>query len=118
HGAVAVDRSDCPGRVARRQRLRYPRRHHPVIAAYVGEKFDFLAMRLVPGQGTAAMRPVSGTSPGAGVSLPLRMVAAGTGATVGITLWVVADGRYEPQNFQAFTILPSEITWDWSLSSS
>jgi hypothetical protein len=90
----------------------------PIIAAYVNEGFDFLAMRLAPGQGVAAMRPVSVTSQGAGLSLPLRMVSAGTGATVGITLWVMADGRYEPNNFKSFTISPSEITWDFSTMSS
>jgi hypothetical protein len=64
------------------------------------------------------MRPVRVTAPGAGLSLPLRMVAAGTGATVGITLWVVADGRYEPQNFPFFVISPSDLVWDWSTQSS
>jgi uncharacterized protein DUF2330 len=90
----------------------------PIVAAYVQEGFDFLALKLAPGQGVQAMRPVRVSSPGAGASLPLRMVAAGTGATVGITLWVIADGRYEPQNFQFFTISPSELSWDWSVSSS
>jgi hypothetical protein len=89
-----------------------------VIAAYVSEGFDFLALRLVPGQGVQAMRPVSVSSPGAGLTLPLRMVAAGTGATVGITLWVVADGRYEPQNFQHFMLSPADIVWDWSTRTS
>jgi hypothetical protein len=90
----------------------------PVITAYVNEGFDFLAMRLVPGAGVSAMRPVRVTSPGAGLSLPLRMVAAGTGATVGITLWVIADGRYEPANFQSFTIDPTTITWDFGTGGS
>ncbi len=90
----------------------------PVIAAYVNEGFDFLALRLAPGQGIQAMRPVSVTSAGAGVALPLRMVAAGTGATVGITLWVISGGRLEAQNFQNFTIAPSDLVWDWSLFSS
>jgi hypothetical protein len=90
----------------------------PIIGAYVQEGFNFLAMRLEPGQGVEAMRPVSVTSAGAGLSLPLRMVAAGTGATVGITLWVIATGRYEPQNFQTFTISGSDLTWDWSAGSS
>jgi hypothetical protein len=90
----------------------------PIIAAYVQEGFDFLALRLSPGQGVQAMRPVRVTSPGAGLSLPLRMVAAGTGATVGITLWVVGDGRYEPQNFASFIISPSVLVWDWSTESS
>jgi MYXO-CTERM domain-containing protein len=89
-----------------------------IIAAYVTEGFDFLALRLSPGQGVQSMRPVRVTSPGAGLSLPLRMVAAGTGATVGITLWVVADGRYESQNFPSFVISPSVLVWDWSQASS
>jgi hypothetical protein len=90
----------------------------PIIAAYVSEGFDFLAIKLVPGQGVQSMRPISVTSSGAALSLPLRMVAAGTGAAVGITLWVVATGRYEPQNFTSFTIAATDIVWDWSQSGS
>jgi hypothetical protein len=90
----------------------------PIISAYVTEGFDFLAMRLAPGQGVSAMRPVRVTAPGAGLSLPLRMVAAGTGPTVGIALWVIGDGRYEPQNFGSFIISPTELVWDWNTSSS
>jgi hypothetical protein len=87
----------------------------PIIAAYVNDGFDFLALRLSPGQGVQAMRPVSVTTPGAGMTLPLRMVAAGTGATVGVTLWVLASGRYEPApgHFTSFTIAPSDLTFDW-----
>jgi hypothetical protein len=95
-----------------------PANIQPIIDAYVTEGFDFLALRLVPGAGVQAMRPVRVTSPGAGLSLPLRMVAAGTGATVGITLWVVADGRYEPANFPSFTIDPSTLVWDWATNQS
>ncbi len=90
----------------------------PIVAAYVTEGFDFLALRLTPGQGVSAMRPVRVTSAGAGLTLPLRMVAAGTGPTVGITLWIVGAGRYEPQNFQSFVISASELTWDWTAQSS
>jgi hypothetical protein len=82
------------------------------LDAYVTEKFNFLAMKLQPGQGVNAMRPVRVTMSGASVSLPLRMAAVGTGTTVGITIWVVADGRYEPQNFPFFHIADSELVWD------
>jgi hypothetical protein len=90
----------------------------PVIDAYVAEGFDFLAMKLLPDAGVSAMRPVRVTSPGAALSLPLRMAAIGTGATVGITIWVVADGRYEPQNFPFFHIDDKDLVWDFSTSSS
>jgi hypothetical protein len=95
-----------------------PSGFQPTIAAYISEGFDFLALKLAPGQGVSAMRPVRVTTPGAGLSLPLRMVAAGTGATVGVTIWVMADGRYEPANMKSFTIDPSEITWDFSTNTS
>ena len=85
----------------------------PVIAAYVKEGFDFLALKLAPNQGVSAMRPVRVTTPGAGLSLPLRMVAAGTGANVTVTLWVLGDGRYDTQSFPSFVISPSDVTWNW-----
>jgi len=90
----------------------------PVIDEYVTEGFDFLAMKLLPSAGIQAMRPVRVTTPGASLSLPLRMAAIGTGATVGITIWVVSDGRYEPQNFPFFHIEDSALVWDWSTESS
>lgn len=90
----------------------------PVVAAYVHEGFGFLAMKLVPGQGVKAMRPVRVTTPGAGVTLPLRMVGVGTGATTGVTLWVIGDARWEPANFPSFILKDSELTWTWSTSSS
>lgn len=90
----------------------------PVIAQYVKEHFNFLALRLQPGKGVGSMRPVRVTTQGANVALPLRMVAAGTGANVGITLWVLGEGRYQPTNFNSFSIASDELTWDWATSTS
>jgi len=89
-----------------------------IIDAYVAEGFDFLALKLVPGEGVDAMRPVRITSPGASPGLPLRMVAAGTGAVTSISLWVIGEGRYEPTNFPTFEIKPEELVWNWDTSSS
>lgn len=95
-----------------------PTEIQPVIDAYVGEGFGFLALRLVPGQGVNAMKPVRVTSPGAGPGLPLRMVAAGTGAITPITLFVMSEGRYEPSNFPTFTIDPTALVWNWDQAKS
>jgi hypothetical protein len=89
-----------------------------VINQYVSEGFDFLAMKLLPGQGVKSMRPVRVTAPGASLTLPLRMAAIGTGAAVGITIWTVGDGRYEPQNFPSYQIQDKDLVWDWKTSSS
>ncbi|HEX7663777.1 MAG TPA: DUF2330 domain-containing protein [Polyangiaceae bacterium] len=90
----------------------------PIIDQYVSEGFDFLAMKLLPNQGVQSMRPVRVTFPGAALSLPLRMAAIGTGATVGITIWVVSDGRYEPQNFPSFHIDDAQLVWNYDTSQS
>jgi hypothetical protein len=90
----------------------------PVIAAYVNEGFDFLALKLVPGAGIRTMRPVRVTYPGASSVLPLRMVAAGTGAITAITLWVLSEGRYETSSAPTFTISAGELVWNWDTSSS
>jgi hypothetical protein len=37
---------------------------------------------------------------------------------VGVTLWIVADGRYEPSNMKSFTIDPSTLVWDWNTNES
>ena len=90
----------------------------PILDQYVKEGFDFLAMKLLPNQGVQAMRPVRVTMPGASFSLPLRMASVGTGAITGITIWVVADGRYEPQNFPFFHIEDNQLVWDWNTNLS
>jgi hypothetical protein len=95
-----------------------PAATQPILAAYVQEGFDFLAMKLLPNQGVQSMRPVRVSTPGASLSLPLRMASIGTGAITGITIWVVADGRYEPQNFPFFHIDDSQLVWDFATSSS
>ncbi len=89
----------------------------PLIATYVSEGFDFLALKLVPGSGIQSMKPVRVTTTGGTPSLPLRMVAAGSGASVGVTLWVVGEGRWEPQTFPSFVVPASDVTWTWKTNS-
>jgi hypothetical protein len=84
----------------------------PTIDAYTSEGFDFIALRLRPGTGVQAMRPVRVVTQGMDASLPLRMVAAGIGAHVGLTLWVIGEGRYAAQNFPNGMIDDSQLTWD------
>jgi hypothetical protein len=84
----------------------------PTITEYVDEGFDFIALRLLPECGERAMRPVRVVTRGADPTLPLRMVAAGVGARVGLTLYVISEGRWETQNFPNATIATSRVRWD------
>lgn len=84
----------------------------PVIAQYQKESFDFIALRLRPNCNVRSMKPVRIVSPGADPTLPLRMVAAGVGAKVGITLFVIGEGRWHPQNFPDAEIDFGKLVWD------
>jgi MYXO-CTERM domain-containing protein len=90
-----------------------PTEIQPIIASYIADGFNFLAMKLIPGVGTDKMKPVRITTQGAGAALPLKMVAAGTGATTTMTLYVLGEGRYEPTNFPAFTIPDDAVVWNY-----
>jgi len=58
-----------------------------------------------------AMRPVRVVTPGADPSLPLRMVAAGVGQSVGLTLYVLGEGRYQAQNFPNAIVDEKKLVW-------
>jgi hypothetical protein len=90
----------------------------PIIDAYEKEGFDFIALRLTPGEGVREMQPVRVTSPGAAPVLPLRMVAAGTGANVAITLFVIGEGRWETKNFPGVEITDQDLSWDFKAVTS
>ncbi len=90
----------------------------PIIDAYVNEGFDFLALKLIPGQGVSSMRPVRITTPGASTTLPLRMVGAGTGSFAPMTLWIFGEGRYETKNFASFEINQPDLVWNWDTGES
>ena len=90
----------------------------PVVDAYVKEGFGFLAIKLVPSADVSRMVPIRIAFDGASPSLPLRMVAAGTGAQVGIKLFVLGEGRWDAQNFANAEVATGSLVWDWSRSSS
>jgi hypothetical protein len=95
-----------------------PTEVEPVIDDYVAAGADFIALRLAPNQGVRQMRPVRVVTPGASPILPLRMVAAGTGALTSIVLYVIGEGRYGAQNFDNSIVDPGQLVWDWSTASS
>jgi hypothetical protein len=90
----------------------------PTLSAYAAEGFDFIALKLQPGQGVQAMQPVRIVTQGADLSLPLRMIAAGVGANVGLELYVIAEGRYHTQNFPDAVVDFAKLTWNGTSMSS
>ena len=90
----------------------------PIVDAYTSEGFDFIALKLKPDAGIQQMKPVRVVSPGAVVTLPLRMVSAGTGAMTALTLYVVGEGRWDVANFAHATLPEGALAWDFASSQS
>jgi hypothetical protein len=102
----------------RRNKYVIPTEVEPVLNKYIGEKFDFLAVRLAPSADVHAMKPIRVSWKGAFPMLPLRMVAAGVGDSVGIKLFVIGDGRWKTKNFATFTISNDDLIWDFTIGRS
>lgn len=90
----------------------------PVVDQYIKEGFGFLVVKLVPQREVTKMEPLRIAFDGAVPSLPLRMIAAGTGAKVGLKLFVIGEGRWEAKNFPNAQIADSDVTWDFQAMGS
>lgn len=90
----------------------------PVVDEYIAEGFDFIALKLLPGADVQAMQPVRVVQEGANPTLPLRMVAIGTGANVALTLFLISEGRWEAKNFGNVVVPSNLISWDFKDDSS
>ncbi len=86
----------------------------PTIAHYTDQHMDFAVLRLSPNFGVNQMQPVRVTMPGLNPTFPLRMVAAGVEGSVGLELFVFAEGRYGPMNFASAEVDRDAITYDWA----
>jgi hypothetical protein len=90
----------------------------PVLAGYAAEGFDFIALRLSPGEGVSAMRPVRVVSPRGAPTVPLRMLKAGSAGAAPISLAVIGAARYRPRNFPSQSVPPEGLSWDYSAEQS
>ena len=95
-----------------------PANSGPIIASYVEAGLDFIALRLQPGLNVRAMEPIRIVSPGTDAQLPLRMMQIGAGAKVGITLYVIGEGRYHTASFPDVAIDFDKLIWDYGQNRS
>lgn len=95
-----------------------PEQSGPIIADYVKNGFDFIALRLRPASDVRAIEPIRIVAPGADPTLPLRLMQIGAGANLGITLWVIGEGRWHTKNFPDAVIDFSKLIWDSAKSRS
>jgi hypothetical protein len=90
----------------------------PIVAEYVAEGFDFIALRLKSDAGVQQMTPVRVVTPGPRGALPLRMVAVGVGESVAITLFVIGEARYALPDLHESSLDPLALSWDFATNST
>lgn len=90
----------------------------PVIQYYVEQKSVFIAMRLAPTEDVDAMQPVRVRYPGYMATFPLKMVTVGASGSLDLSLWVIAEQRYEARNYTTTRVAESDLVWDWATFSS
>lgn len=96
-----------------------PQESSAIIAAYVADGYDFIAMRLQPGKDVRAMQPIRIVSPGTDLSMPLRLMQIGAGAKLGITMYIIGEGRYRTTgSFPDVPVDFSKLLWDFSQNRS
>lgn len=90
----------------------------PIIDKYAAEGSAFIALRLAPASGVQSMQPVRVSYDGFLARFPLEMVKIGASGQLGLTLWVIAEQRYEPANYPTAAIDPTELVYDWNTITS
>jgi hypothetical protein len=95
-----------------------PESTRAAINYYVALQFDFVILRLRPGAGVHQMQPVRITTRGYSPMLPLRMIAAGIGDKVGLSLMVIASGRMQTQGFANEVIDERSLEFDYATGRS
>lgn len=90
----------------------------PVIEHYLDLGYVFVALRLQPGVGVQAMQPVRARYPGFMGTFPLKGVVVGAKGVVDLSLWVIAEQRYEANNYATVEIDEFDLVWDWATNTS
>lgn len=96
----------------------FPDEGVPVLDHYIAEKSAFLVLRLRPGAGVSAMRPIRVRFRGFMGTFPLEMVTLGATGPVELSLWIIAEQRYAALNYPTVAIDPGDLVWDWSTSTA
>ncbi len=96
----------------RENEFRIPAAMEPFIALYTAEHLKFVAMKLLPGEGTDAIKPISMRYQAANPAVPLRLTSIAALLEMGVKVWVLGDGRFGPANVPEIQIADNEIHFD------
>ena len=99
--------------------FRIPEAMEPFIALYTAEGMKFVAMKLLPGEGTDSIKPISMRYASSNPAVPLRLTSIAALLEMGVKIWILGDGRFGPQNVPAVDIADNELRFDlWTYQSN
>lgn len=81
------------------------------VANYTALNAGWIVLRLRPGEGVSRMSPVRIALDGYQPTLPLRMIASGSGDSVGIALFVVSNGAMRERGLPESRVDPGALAW-------
>ena len=81
----------------------------PLINVYVEENFAFLAMRLLPDQGTQDIQPVKVTYDSPEPMIPLRLTAVAANPDMAVLTWFFAEEQAVPMNYTHIQIPTDDL---------
>jgi hypothetical protein len=82
-----------------------------LIDEYVAGRFSFVAIRLMVGQDTSAIRPIVLRLNANEACLPLKLTAIAATPDLRINVWVLAEARAVPINYSEIAINQTKLDW-------
>ena len=83
----------------------------PLIDIYVEEQFVFLAMQLLPEQGSQDVQPVKVTYRSERPMIPLRLTAVAANTDMAVMVWFYAEQQAVPVNYAKMNIADDELVF-------
>lgn len=84
----------------------------PFIALYLDDGLNLIAMKLKPGEESAAIQPVRLEMEGQIPTIPLRLTSIAAVLEMGVKVFILGDERYRPVNAEEIEIDDKEIRFE------
>jgi len=90
----------------------------PIFDDYISDGNVFVILRLAPGESVQAMEPVRVSYPGTITTFPLKMTVVGARGDLTLSLWIIAEQRYQALNYQTIRANEADLSWNWATRQS
>jgi len=82
-----------------------------LLGPYLADGLYLLALKLVKGADTGAIRPIVLTYAGNQASIPIKLTAVSANENMGVMTWLLGAARAVPQNYLSLELNEARINW-------